>query len=63
MTPVAMKSIETERGGPVIPLSKSRATCRSDVRLGSSRWPIPGGSVQAPASSSYSDAAVLSPRL
>ena len=38
-----MKSIEIDSGGPVMPRSKSRATVRSLVSVGSSRWPMPGG--------------------
>ena len=45
--PPAMKSIEIESGGPVMPRSKSRATVRSFVSSGSSRWPMPGGRTQA----------------
>ena len=37
--PPAMKSIEIDSGGPVMPRSKSRATVRSLVSAGSSRWP------------------------
>ena len=33
-----MKSIEIDSGGPVMPRSKSRATVRSLVSVGSSRW-------------------------
>jgi glycosyltransferase involved in cell wall biosynthesis len=40
--PPAMKSIEMNSGGPVIPRSKSRATVRSPVSDGSSRCPMPG---------------------
>ena len=61
--PLAMKSIEIDSGGPVMPRSKSRATCRSVASSGSSRWPIPGTATHAPVSSSYSQAAVRSPRL
>jgi hypothetical protein len=50
--PPAMKSIENDSGGPVIPRSKSRATVRSPVSDGSSRWPIPCGRMQASASRS-----------
>ena len=35
--PPAMKSMEIDSGGPVIPRSKSRATVRSLVSFGSSR--------------------------
>ena len=58
-----MKSIEKDSGGPVMPRSKSRATVRSLVSAGSSRWPMPGGRTQASVSRSYSQAAVRSPRL
>ncbi len=58
-----MKSIEMDSGGPVIPLSKSRAICRSAASTGSSRWPIPGTATHAPVISSYSRAAARSPRL
>ena len=51
-----MKSIESDSGGPVMPVSKARATWRSADSCGSSRWPIPGGAVQAAVSSSYSQA-------
>src|SRR4249919_2590074 len=59
----AMKSIEKDNGGPVIPRSKSRATVRSLVSPGSSRCPMPGGRTQASVSRSYNHAAVRSPRL
>ena len=61
--PAAMKSIEIDNGGPVMPRSKSRATVRSLVSAGSSRWPMPCGRTQASVSRSYSQAAVRSPRL
>ena len=35
--PPAMKSIDTDSGGPVMPRSKSLATCRSAASSGSSR--------------------------
>ena len=35
--PLAMKSIEIDSGGPVMPRSKSRATCKSVASSGSSR--------------------------
>ena len=50
--PEAMKSIEIDSGGPLMPRSKSRAMVRSVVRRGSSRCPIPGGATQALVSSS-----------
>jgi len=50
--PFAMKSMEIASGGPVMPRSKSRATVRSLVRVGSSRWPMPGGRTQASVSRS-----------
>ena len=50
--PPAMKSIEMNRGGPVMPRSKSRATVRSLVSFGSSRWPMPGGRTHASVSRS-----------
>ena len=62
-SPVAMKSIEIERGGPVIPRSNSRATVRSPTSVASSRCPMPGGRTHASVSLSYSQAAVRSPRL
>jgi hypothetical protein len=46
-SPLAMKSIETVSGGPVIPRSKSRPIVRSFVSAGLSRWPTPGGRTQA----------------
>jgi hypothetical protein len=36
-SPLAMKSTESDSGGPVMPRSKSRATVKSPVSLGSSR--------------------------
>ncbi len=51
-SPWAMKSIETDRGGPIIPVSNPRATSRSPVDDGSSRWPMPGGSMHVVVSSS-----------
>ena len=51
-SPEAMKSIEMNIGGPVMPRSKSRAIVRSLVSFGSSRWPIPGGFTQAKVSRS-----------
>src|SRR5918995_232441 len=62
-SPAAMKSIEIDSGGPVMPRSKSRAAVRSRLRAGSSRWPMPAGRRQASVSRSYSQAAVRSPRL
>ena len=50
--PLAIKSIEINSGGPVIPRSKSLATVRSLVSLGSSRCPIPGGRTHASVSRS-----------
>ena len=50
--PPAMKSIEIDSGGPVMPRSKSRATVRSLVSFGSSRWPMPGGRTHASVSRS-----------
>ena len=50
--PVAMKSMEIDSGGPVIPRSKSRATVRSLVSAASSRCPMPGGRTQASVSRS-----------
>ena len=50
--PLAMKSIEIDSGGPVMPRSKSRATVRSLVSVGSSRWPMPGGRTHASVSRS-----------
>ena len=50
--PPAMKSIEIDSGGPVMPRSKSRATVRSLVSVGSSRWPMPGGRTHASVSRS-----------
>ena len=50
--PDAMKSIEMDNGGPLMPRSKSRAMVRSVVRRGSSRCPMPGGPTQAAVSSS-----------
>ena len=41
--PPAMKSIEYDNGGPVMPRSKSRATVRSAASAGSSRCATPGG--------------------
>ena len=46
-SPLAMKSMLIERGGPVIPRSKSRAIVRSFVSSGRSRCPMPGGRVHA----------------
>ena len=46
-----------------MPRSKSRATVRSLVSAGFSRWPMPGGRTQVSVSRSYSQAAVRSPRL
>src|SRR5918995_357260 len=62
-SPAAMKSIEIDSGGPVMPRSKSRAAVRSRLSAGSSRWPMPAGRRQASVSRSYSQAAVRSPRL
>ena len=50
--PPAMKSIEYDSGGPVMPRSKSRATVRSAASAGSSRWPMPGGRTHASVSRS-----------
>ena len=50
--PPAMKSMLMYIGGPVMPRSNSRATVRSLVSLGSSRWPMPGGRTQASVSRS-----------
>ena len=47
-----MKSIEIESGGPVMPKSNSRATVRSLMSVGSSRWPMPGGRTHASVSRS-----------
>ena len=58
-----VESMEMERGGPLMPRSKSRAMMRSVVRRASSRWPIPGGRTQALVNSSYSQAAARLPRL
>ena len=44
--------LRVQRGGPVIPRSKSRATVRSLVSVGSSRCPMPGGRTQASVSRS-----------
>ena len=60
--PAAMKSIEIDIGGPVIPMSKSRAMVRSLVSAGSSRCPMPGGCTEAEVSRSYSHAATRLPR-
>ena len=46
-SPLAMKSTEICSGGPVMPRSKSRATVRSVLSVGSSRWAMPGGRTQA----------------
>ena len=46
-SPDAMKSIEMDIGGPLMPRSKSRAMARSVVRRGSSRCPMPGGVTHA----------------
>ena len=50
--PEAMKSMDIDSGGPVMPRSKSRATVRSLVRAGSSRCSMPGGRTQASVSRS-----------
>jgi hypothetical protein len=50
--PLAMKSMEIDSGGPVMPRSKSRATVRSLVSVGSSRCPMPGGRTHASVSRS-----------
>ena len=52
ISPLAMKSMETESGGPVIPRSNSRATVRSDASDASSRCPIPCGRTHASVSRS-----------
>ena len=46
-SPDAMKSMEIDIGGPVMPRSKSRAIVRSFVSFGFSRCPIPGGRTHA----------------
>src|SRR5579863_8355347 len=43
---------QIESGGPVMPRSKSRATVRSLVSFGSSRYAMPGGRTQASVSRS-----------
>src|SRR5690349_20066527 len=53
----------TSIGGPWCPLSNSRATVMSPASVGSSRWPMPGGSTQDVVRSSYSHADTRWPRL
>ena len=43
----AMKSMLIDMGGPLMPMSKSRAMVRSPASSGSSRWAMPGGSTHA----------------
>ena len=58
-----MKGRFTSIGGPWWPLSNSRATVMSPASVGSSRWPMPGGSTQESVRSSYSHADTRFPRL